>query len=137
MDLETAKLVHRTVKKVGEDIEALRLNTAVSAMMILANHLNGLAVTPREAVEKLVLCLAPYAPHLGEELWAQLGSTKTARGSVLDAPWPSFDPALCVDEVVEVAVQVNGKVRGRASLARDASEDAVYVPGRIVNLSVG
>jgi leucyl-tRNA synthetase len=155
-DAETAKLTDRTVKKVGEDIEALRFNTAVSAMMILANHLNGLEVTPRQSVEKLVLCVSPFAPHLGEELWKHLGM----RSPVLDARWPSYDPALCVDEVVEVAVQVNGKVRGRAMLARDASQEQavevalqddnvrrhlegkstrkiVYVPGRIVNLIVG
>jgi leucyl-tRNA synthetase len=155
MDAETAKLVHRTVKKVGEDIEALRFNTAISAMMILVNHLNGLERTPREALEKLVLCLSPFAPHLGEEVWAGLGHAPT----ILDAPWPVFDPQLCVDEQLELAVQVNGKVRGRALLAKDASEDAaraaaladenvrrhtegkvirkvVYVPGRVLNLIV-
>jgi leucyl-tRNA synthetase len=153
---ETAKLVHRTVKKVGEDIEALRFNTAISAMMILANHLNGLERTPREAMEKLVMCLSPFAPHLAEELWETLGQ----KPSILDATWPAFDPKLCIDDVVEVAVQVNGKVRGRAMLAREASEEVaksaaladenvvkhiegktirkvVYVPGRIVNLIVG
>ena len=156
MDAETAKLVHRTVKKVGEDIEALRFNTAISAMMILVNHLNGLDRTPREALEKLVLCLSPFAPHLAEEVWAGLGHAPT----ILDAPWPAFDPQLCVDEQLELAVQVTGKVRGRALLAKDASEDAaraaaladenvrrhtegkvirkvVYVPGRVLNLIVG
>ena len=155
MDLETAKLVHRTVKKVGEDIDALRLNTAVSAMMILANHLNGLAQVPREAAEKLVLCLAPFAPHLGEELWQRLGHEP----SVADAPWPSFDPALCVDDTVEIGVQVNGKVRGRVTLGLTASEEeargaglgdsnvakfvegkqlakVIYVPGKILNFIV-
>jgi leucyl-tRNA synthetase len=156
MDPETAKLVHRTVKKVGEDIEQLRFNTAISAMMILANHLNGLDVTPRDAAEKLTLCLSPFAPHLSEELWEMLGNAP----SILDAGWPGFDAALCVDDEVELAVQVNGKVRGRARLARDASEEAaraaaledenvrrhadgkqirkvVYVPGRVLNLIVG
>ena len=156
MDGETAKLVHRTVKKVGEDIEALRLNTAVSAMMILANHLNGFERPPREAVEKLVLLLSPYAPHLAEELWSVLGHAP----SIADAPWPSYDPALTVDAVVEMPVQVNGKVRGRVTLPRDADEAAaraaaladenvqkhvgqksvkklIYVPGRILNVIVG
>jgi leucyl-tRNA synthetase len=155
MDLETAKLVHRTVKKVGEDIDALRVNTAVSAMMILANHLNGLAQVPREAAEKLVLCLAPFAPHLAEELWQRLGHEP----SVAVAPWPSFDPALCVDDAQEIGVQVNGKVRGRVTLALTASEDeakqagladpnvlkfvegkslakVIYVPGKILNFIV-
>ncbi len=155
MDLETAKLVHRTVKKVGEDIDALRLNTAVSAMMILTNHLNGLPQVPREAAEKLTLCLAPFAPHLGEELWQRLGHEP----SVAVAPWPSFDPALCVDDTVEIGVQVNGKVRGRVTLGLTASEEeakgagladsnvakfvegkqltkVIYVPGKILNFIV-
>ncbi|MEO8904874.1 MAG: leucine--tRNA ligase [Polyangiaceae bacterium] len=155
LDLETAKLVHRTVQKVGEDIVALRLNTAVSAMMILVNHLNGFEQPPREAVEKLVLCLSPFAPHLAEELWAQMGHPP----SIANAPWPPFDPSLCVDDVLEIAVQVNGKVRGRAALPRDADEAAaraaaladpnvskflegkslkklVYVPGKILNFIV-
>jgi leucyl-tRNA synthetase len=155
LDGETAKIVHRTVKKVGEDIVGLRLNTAVSTMMKLVNHLNALEQPPREAVEKLVLCLSPFAPHLAEELWERLGHPP----SIAHVAWPSFDPALCVDDVVEIAVQVNGKVRGRAELARDASEEAareaaladpnvakflegkairklVYVPAKILNFIV-
>ncbi|MCC6217762.1 MAG: leucine--tRNA ligase [Polyangiaceae bacterium] len=154
-DADTERLVDRTVKKVGEDIEHLRFNTAVSAMMILVNHLAGLEVVPRAAAEKLVLCLAPFAPHLAEELWAHLGHPPT----IADVPWPSFDPALCVDDVVELPVQVNGKVRGRVTLAVDATEAAaleaalaeeavrralgaaaprkvVYRAGRILNLIV-
>ena len=156
LDHETAKVVHRTVKKVGDDILGLHLNTAVSAMMKLVNHLTALAEPPREAVEKLVLCLSPFAPHLSEELWERLGHAP----SVANVTWPIFDPALCVDDVIEIAVQVNGKVRGRAELARDASEGAardaafadpnvtkfldgktvkklVYVPGKILNFIVG
>ncbi len=152
LDGETAKLVHRTLKKVGDDIESLRFNTALSAMMVLTNHLTSLAVTPREALEKLVLMASPFAPHLAEELWARLGHPP----SIAEVPWPVFDEALCVDEVVEVAVQVNGKVRGRVRVPRTATEAAaaeaargdaavakslegltvqkvVYVPGRIVN----
>src|SRR5450432_220360 len=155
LDIETAKIVHRTVKKVGEDIVGLRLNTAVSTMMKLVNHLNGFEQPPREAVEKLVLCLAPFAPHLAEELWERLGHAPT----VSNVTWPTFDPALCIDDVLEIAVQVNGKVRGRAELARDATETAareaalsdpnvtkflegraieklVYVPGKILNFIV-
>ncbi|HEX5101985.1 MAG TPA: leucine--tRNA ligase [Polyangiaceae bacterium] len=147
-----AKLVHQTVKKVTEDIDALRLNTAVSAMMILVNELTGLPKPPREGVEKLVLCVAPFAPHLAEELWERLGHPP----SVANAPWPSFEPALCVETSVEIGVQVSGKVRGRVTLAVDAPEaDAkaagladpnvakflegkqlvkvVYVPGKILN----
>jgi leucyl-tRNA synthetase len=153
---ETRKQMHRTVKKVTEDIEALRYNTAISAMMIFVNHLAQLPEVPKEAVEKLVLCLSPFAPHLAEELWLELGH----EGSLAHAPWPDFDPKECVDDVVEIAVQVNGKVRGAVTLARDATEEAareaalqddnvqkhiegkairkvVYVPGRILNIIVG
>jgi leucyl-tRNA synthetase len=155
-DEETRKLLHRTVKKVGEDIEAMRFNTAVSAMMVLANHLNGQESPPRGAIEKLLRVLSPYAPHLSEELWSLLGHTDL----IAQEPWPSFDPALCVDDVIEIGVQVNGKARGRVKLAKDASEAVaraeslkdenvakfvgdkpikkfVYVPGRIVNFIVG
>jgi leucyl-tRNA synthetase len=156
IDDETARLVARTVKKVGDDVDAMHFNTAVSAMMILTNHLNGIERPPRPALEALVLCLAPFAPHLAEELWQQLGHPP----SIADVPWPSYDPALCVDAEVEIAVQVNGKVRGRITVARDAPEETaralalvdegakphlagktvrkvVYVPGRIVNIIVG
>ncbi len=154
-ELETKKLVHRTIKKVGDDIEALRLNTAVSAMMILSNHLNGLERPPRAAVEALLQCLAPFAPHLAEELWSGLGHAP----SIADVPWPEFDPALIIDDEVEIGVQVNGKVRGRVRLSRTATEEEaracahadenvvkflagktekklVYVPGRILNFIV-
>jgi leucyl-tRNA synthetase len=155
-DEETRKLLHRAVKKVGEDIEAMRFNTAVSAMMVLTNHLNGQEAPPRAAIEQLLLVLSPFAPHLSEELWSQLGHTDL----VAEQPWPSFDLALCVDDVIEIGVQVNGKARGRVKLAKDAPEDVarseslkdenvlkfvgnkpikkfVYVPGRIVNFIVG
>jgi leucyl-tRNA synthetase len=117
-DDETRKLLHRTIKKVGEDIETMRFNTAVSTLMILANRLASLDATPRAAIEKMLQVLAPFAPHLSEELWSELGHTEL----IADAPWPSFEPALCVDDVVEIGVQVNGKARGRVKLAKDASE---------------
>jgi leucyl-tRNA synthetase len=155
LDKETQKLMHRTVKKVQGDIEAMRFNTVVSALMIFTNHLAGLSAPPREAFEKLLLCLAPFAPHLAEELWRGLGH----EGGISSAPWPAYDEAFCVDNVVEVPVQVNGKVRGRVVLAIDATEEdargaaladrgvqaslegktlvkLVYVSGRVVNLVV-
>lgn len=155
-DDETRKLLHRTVKKVGEDIETMRFNTAVSTLMILSNRLASLDATPRAALEKMLQVLAPFAPHLCEELWSQLGHSEL----IADAPWPSFDPALCVDDVIEIGVQVNGKARGRVRLAKDASEEVakaeslkdenvarfiadkplkkfIYVPGKIVNFIVG
>ncbi len=155
MDDETARLVHRTIKKVGEDIEGLRFNTAVSSMMILSNHLAGIKQPPREAFEQLLLCLSPFAPHLVEELWFALGHTSSIAG----VPWPEFHAALCEDELVELAVQVNGRVRGRVKVSRDASnadvekaaladsgvqrfigtrsvKKTIYVPGKILNLII-
>jgi leucyl-tRNA synthetase len=134
----------------------MRFNTAISAMMILTNHLHAMDAPSRRSVETLVLLLSPFAPHLAEELWETLGHAP----SVADQPWPTYDPALTIDAEVEIAVQVNGRVRGRITLARDADEataraaalaDAgvqphvagktvkklVYVPGRIVNVIVG
>jgi leucyl-tRNA synthetase len=157
---ETAKLLHRTIKKVGEDIEGMRFNTAISQMMTLANHLNGFDNPPREAVEKLLLCLAPFAPHLAEELWDRLGPERDdPAASISHVPWPGYDPKLCVDDEVEMPVQINGKVRGRVTLPRGASDDqardaalgeaavaklvdgkrvvkVIHVPGRIINLIV-
>jgi leucyl-tRNA synthetase len=154
-DRETQKQLHKTVKKVGEDIESLRFNTAISAMMILVKHLGALPAVPRDAVKKLALIVSPFAPHLGEELWKRLG----ASASLAYEPWPSFDPALVKDEVVEIGVQVNGKLRGTLMLPVDATENdaltaaralpaveshlagkelkkVVYVAGKILNLVV-
>jgi leucyl-tRNA synthetase len=155
-DEATRQLLHRTVKKVGEDIEAMRFNTAVSALMVLNNKLASLDAVPRGALEKLLLVLAPFAPHLSEELWRELGHSEL----IARQPWPSHDEALCVDDVIEIGVQVNGKARGRVKLAKDATEAVakaeslkdenvarfiadkplkkfVYVPGKIVNFIVG
>jgi leucyl-tRNA synthetase len=155
IDDATNRLVHKTVKKVTAHIEALAFNTAISAMMVLSNHLAGLDVVPRQAAEKLVLIVSPFAPHLGEELWRKLGHP----ASLAYEPWPSYDEALCVEEEVELPVQVNGKVRAVVAIARTASEDEarkaaleadavrafiegktirkfVYVPGKIANLVV-
>src|SRR5204862_8037609 len=96
----------------------MRFNTAISAMMILTNHLHGMEHPPRQAIETLVLLLSPFAPHLAEELWEALGHAPC----IADQEWPTYDPALCIDAEVEIAVQVNGKVRGRIRIARDADE---------------
>ncbi|MDP2876172.1 MAG: leucine--tRNA ligase [Holophaga sp.] len=114
------RLMHKTIRKVGDDIEALRLNTAISTMMIYLNELVKTDPLPRVAVETLVRLLHPFAPHLAEELWETLGHAP----SVQAVPWPTFDPALCVDEAVVVVVQVNGKVRGRVTLPAETTHDA-------------
>jgi leucyl-tRNA synthetase len=118
-DDATTRSLHRTIRKVTEDIEAMRFNTAISAMMVLSNELTKLDPVPAEAVEILAKLLHPFAPHLGEELWETLGHTP----SIQAEPWPDFDPALCEEDKVEVPVQVNGKVRGRILLPKDATED--------------
>jgi leucyl-tRNA synthetase len=118
-DDATARLVHKTIKKVTEDIEALRFNTAVSAMMILVNHLASLKVVPTAAVRALALLLSPFAPHLGEEIWH---GPLDHGASLAYEPWPEFDAALVRDETVEIGVQVNGKLRGTITIPVDADE---------------
>ncbi len=117
-DEATRRAVHKTIKKVGEDIEALRFNTAVSALMILTNQLAALDRVPDYARRALILIVSPFAPHIAEELWSRTGGTR----SVSDESWPTYDPELVRDETVEIGVQVNGKVRGRITLAREATE---------------
>jgi len=125
LDADTNRVVHKTIAKVTEDIEHLRFNTAISALMILTNHLVGLTGSgsnpPRAAMEALALCLSPFAPHLGEEIWERLGHT----GSIAHAPWPTFDPALTIEARVEVVVQVNGKIRARLEV--DKGTDAAQL----------
>ena len=108
---ELLRLRHRTVGAVADDIEALRFNTGLAKLMEMCNALTASPIRPREVVEAFVLMLAPYAPHIGEELWRTLGHTDT----LAYAPWPDFDPALAVEERQEYVVQVNGKVRHRFS----------------------
>ena len=118
---ELDRILHRTIRKVGEDIEKLGFNTAVSALMVLVNELQGIDSPPRRAIETLVLLLHPLAPHLGEELWSRLGNTT----SVQRASWPTFDPALCEEPEVEIPIQINGKVRGRVTVPSGADQALV------------
>jgi leucyl-tRNA synthetase len=149
------RATHRGIKKVQEDLEHLRYNTAIAALMTLVNDIRALGPADRWTVEALLLMVAPFAPHVAEELWEALGHPT----SIFDARWPVFDPALTVEDTVVIPVQVNGKVRSRIEVARDASEDdvlaaaladtqvqahvdgklirrRVVVPGRLVNLVV-
>ena len=152
---ETKRLVHKTIKKVTQDIEHLHFNTAISAMMILVKHLGSLAKVPYEAAQQLVLIVSPFAPHVGEELWKRLGGS----ASLAYEPWPAFDPELVKDDVVEIGIQVNGRLRGTVQLPVDADEATacaaalaaprvathlegktlrklIYVRGKIINLIV-
>ncbi len=155
LDEGTKRLVHKTIKKVTEDIEKLAFNTAIAALMVLSNHLQGLDPVPRAALEALALLVSPFAPHLGEELWRRLDRPP----SIAKQPWPEYDPALAIDDTIEMGVQVNGKTRGTIKLAKDADQAAaraaaeadetiakhldgkqvkkfIYVPGRILNFVV-
>ncbi|HVU17500.1 MAG TPA: leucine--tRNA ligase [Candidatus Didemnitutus sp.] len=118
LSADTDRLLHETIKKVGDDIEGLRFNTAISQMMILVNALQKEPVLPRAAIRSLLQLVAPFAPHLGEELWSRLGE----KGSVAAAPWPTFDPAKLVASTITIVFQVNGKHRGEAQVPVGVTE---------------
>jgi leucyl-tRNA synthetase len=120
-DEATRRLLHRTIAAVREDMADLHFNTAIAKLIELNNHLTRAGATPREIAEPMVLMLAPLTPHAAEELWDRLGHTRT----LAHEPFPVADPALLVDEVLELPVQVNGKVRSRILVAADADDIAV------------
>ncbi|HMK39692.1 MAG TPA: leucine--tRNA ligase, partial [Bacteroidota bacterium] len=115
-DLET--VYHFTIKKIGDDIEALRFNTAISQMMIFVNEVMKSDLRPRQILEPFLLLLSPFAPHIAEELWRRLGHTD----SLAYETWPAYDPAMLRSSEVEVVVQVNGKVRSRLTVPADLPE---------------
>ncbi len=116
------RAVHRTIEQVRADMNALRFNTAIAKITELNNELTKVdGPTPREVAEPLVLMLAPLVPHIAEELWRLLGHDDT----VVYTPFPEADPALLVDDTIEMPVQVNGKVRARITVDADADADAV------------
>jgi leucyl-tRNA synthetase len=149
------RLLHQTIRKVTEDLEALKFNTAISQMMVFANEATKLEKRSRALLEPFVLLLAPFAPHLGEELWSRLGHAQ----SLAHEPWPAWEEALTVEDRVTVAVQVNGKLRATLELPRGTNEDAarsaalgderirrhvdgaevrkvIYVPDKLLNIVV-
>ncbi len=149
------RAMHKTIKKVTGDLDGMRFNTAISAMMGLVNVLTPLTERPREVLSVLVRLVSPFAPHLGEELWQRLGHTDT----VAFASWPTYDEALTVDATVRYAVQVNGKLRGQLELGKGVGKDdalaaarglenvarflegktmrrEIFVPGRMINFVV-
>jgi leucyl-tRNA synthetase len=115
------RLLHQTIKKVTEDLEALRFNTAIAQMMVFTNELTKLDRRPRALIEPFVLLLAPFAPHLCEELWEKLGHAP----SLSRQPWPAFDPALVVSDRLEIPLQVNGKLRSKIEVPADWTEEQV------------
>ena len=157
-DSEVERELHRTIKQVTEQTPALQFNTAIAAMMGYLNTVRAGGRTPaRSELEPLLLMLAPYAPHVAEELYARMGH---AGGIFGNAAWPDYDPGKLVGETLEIPVQVNGRLRGVIEMPRDASEDdvlkaarenenvarhlaaatvrkAIFVPGKLLNLVVG
>ena len=152
-ELESA--FHRTVKKVTEDIEGLKMNTAIAALMSLLNDIQGSGSINRAEFKTYLILLNPFAPHMTEELWQQAGF----EGMLNEAEWPKYDEAKCADSTVEIAVQVNGKIKVRINVAADISApDAIatakadgavaaaidgkniikelYVPKKLVNIVV-
>jgi len=153
---DESRILNATVKKTTEDLESLSFNTAISQMMVFVNAFSGEGRDlPREAAEKFILCLAPFAPHLGEELWSRTGHS----GSVAWEPWPEYDESALAADTVEIAVQVLGKLRGRVTVPAGADAAAleaaakaepsvakflegrtivktIAVPGRLVNFVV-
>jgi leucyl-tRNA synthetase len=120
LDPAVEQKLHATIKKVTEDLEVLSYNTAIAAMMEFLNTVRAGGRTPElAAVEPLVRLVAPFAPHMAEELWERLGHTESI---FVEARWPSFDAAKAVADTVEFVVQVNGKVRARMEMARGIGE---------------
>jgi leucyl-tRNA synthetase len=120
-DEATIRLLNQTIKKVGDDIESFGFNTAISAMMIFVNHLTKLTVVPKAGVEKLVLVLAPFAPHVAEELWEKLGHAE----SLAYESWPEYDEELIKEKEIELAVQVNGKIKDKIVVAANADDEII------------
>jgi len=152
-DADVERALHKVIKKVGEDYEAMKFNTAIAAMMEFVNAVFRAGKITTDQAERFTLILAPLAPHIAEELWQRLGH----ESSLAYEPWPAHDEAMLVETTVELAVQVNGKMRGRITVPADATDDDVIalalaqekvaadvegktivkkivVPGRLVNL---
>jgi leucyl-tRNA synthetase len=121
LDKPTAIKLHQTIKKIGEDIEGFSYNTAVAALMELVTAMRNAPALDDFALDSFVKLLAPFAPHMAEELWEMLGH----KGTVCSGGWPAFDPALTIRDEVEIAIQVLGKLRGSVRVARDTSAEDV------------
>ena len=154
-DKDTLFLHHQTIKKLGEDIENLHFNTAVSQLMIYCNHLQKCSTVSKKLVEELVIILSPFVPHLSEEFWSLLGHSET----ITYQSWPQFDEGFLQLDEVTIAVQVNGKLRANINIAKDSDEKdviseamslenvkkftsegnvvkTIYVPNRLLNFVV-
>jgi leucyl-tRNA synthetase len=115
------KILHRTIKKIEQDTENFSFNTAVSAFMVCVNELSEIKCHKKEVLEQLLVLLVPYAPHITEELWSQLGNP----GSILDASYPVLDEKYLVETAKEYPLSINGKVRANITLALDLQQAEV------------
>jgi leucyl-tRNA synthetase len=145
--------VHETIKKVGEDIEKLSFNTAISQMMICTNAFTQAEVVPLKEFVQMLAVLNPFAPHLTEEIHARLGGA----AMLSETTWPTYDPEALIRHEIELVVQVNGKLRDRFMISKDADEETakaaafasakvnehlegktirkiVFIPGKIFNI---
>ncbi len=150
---ELESLMHKTIKKVTEDIDTLKFNTAIAAMMTLVNKMYEIGSVSRDDLKTLTILFNPFAPHMTEELWEVMKFGK----NVTDQKWPSFDESKCTDDAVEIAVQINGKVRAKLNVPADIEADEainlakqnekisaelsgkniikeLYIKGRLVNI---
>jgi leucyl-tRNA synthetase len=153
------KALHACIKKVTEDLENFHFNTAISALMIFVNEAITWETKPASILRDFLLLLQPFAPHLAEELAAKLRGSAQAEATIAYEPWPIYDPALLVEETIEVPVQVNGKLRDKITVAAGATQaqleaaalasekvkafmdgkavkKVIVVPGRLVNIVV-
>ncbi len=148
-------LFHKTVKKVTEDIDGMKFNTAIAALMSLINEIYSVGTLTKDELKTFTLLLCPFAPHLCEEIWESLGEKDLCSL----APWPEYDESKTVDDTVTIGIQVNGKIRGSVELAKDADKETaleaarkndrvaaqidgktivkeIYIPGKIINIVV-
>jgi leucyl-tRNA synthetase len=119
-DRETLILLNKTIYKVTSDTENLRFNTAIAQFMIFINEIQKLPVKPKFVLESFLHLLNPFAPHISEELWEILGNSQTTLAYL---PWQDYDKNLLIDELVTIAVQINGKVRGSFEIIRDTDDE--------------
>ncbi len=126
LDTEQNRVLHKTIGDVGRGIETLNLNTPIARMMEFVNFFTKVEPRPREAMESFVLLLAPYAPHIAEELWQLLGHTTT----LAYEPWPVFNPELIKEDSVEIPVQILGKLRGLITVPTGASQEVLLAAAK-------
>ncbi|MHC4278539.1 MAG: class I tRNA ligase family protein [Planctomycetota bacterium] len=115
------RLLHKTIKKVGSDIESFGFNTAISQMMIFINHLSQQKNRPKSVIDIFLLLLSPFAPHIAEELWSKLHH----EDSLAYEQWPEYEEKLIKEKEIELAVQVNGKIKDRILVSADAEEETI------------